>query len=228
MKKLGRDVREAKLCIIFQPLMLDSDYEKESLSPKLIFFDDVISQSGKDILKPLMKIKNSNIFQELWVKAGKSVRQRLGKDKDSVLNLDQVTSDVWKTACDRVQDIYKRLESGDMPLREVKKLFNDIGANPELLKREMRILSGGENTGWIDERFEQMRRYSQLEKFRCGAHAVLKARETLSLTGNFDTLKNIIAVVNTIYIVDNDLSTCQCCEPTVYCLWRIFTIRVCW
>ena len=182
-------MRDMKLYQIVEPLRLDSDFEKESLAPKLIFFDDVISQNGKDVLRPLMKIKNSNIFQQFWAKAGRLVRQKLGKDRDFTLNLDQVTSDVWKTACDQVQDIYKQLESGDMPLREVKKLFNDIGSDPNLLKREMRILSGGENASWIDERFEQMRRYSRLEEFRRGAIAVLRVRETLSLTGNFDTLE---------------------------------------
>ena len=196
MKKLGHDVSDMKLSEIVEPLRLDTDFEKENPPPKLIFFDDVISQNGKDILKPLMKIQLSNIFQLLWDKAGKLVRQRLGKDGDSILNLDQVTSDVWKTACDRVQGIYKRLESGDMPLREVKKLFNDIGSDPELLKREMRILSGGKKTSWINERFEEMRRYSRLERFRRGANAVLRVREKLSLTGSFDTLSNIIDVVS--------------------------------
>ena len=155
-----------------------------------------------------MKIKNSNIFQQFWTKAGKLVRQKLGKDRDFALNLDQVTSDVWKTACDRVQAIYERLESGDMPLREVKKLYYDIGSDPNLLKREMRILSGGENTSWIDERFEQMRRYFRLEEFRRGAIAVLRVRETLCLTGNFDTLSNIIDVVSAISFLDNNPSTC--------------------
>ena len=206
MEKLGRDVRDAKLYEIVEPLMLDSDFEKENVSPKLIFFDDVISQNGKDVLKPLMRIKNSSIFQQLWSKAGKSVRQKLGKDRNLVLNLDQVTTDVWKKALDKVQDIYKRLESGDMPLREVKKLFNDIGSDPELLKREMRILSGGENTSWIDERFEQMRRYSRLEEFHRGAVAVLRARSTLGLTGNFDTLSNIIDVVSAINFVHKTAS----------------------
>ena len=216
MEKLRYDVRDTKLREMVEPLMLDSDFDKESRSPKLIFFDDVISQNGKDILKPLERMQHSNIFQQLWEKAGKSVRQKLGEDRKFVLNLDQVANDVWKIACDRVQGIYKQLESGDMPLREVKKLFSDIGSDRNQLKREMEILSGGENTIWVDERFEQMRRHSRLEEFRRGAIAVLRVRETLCLTGNFGTLSNIIDVVSAISFVDNNPSTCHSFKLTVY------------
>ena len=198
--KLGENITIMSLNKIVDPrlMKIDDDPQKEADMPKLIFFQDVVSPELNKILKPLKQIQSSNVFQQLWASAGKILRRRKKEGIDYIISLDQVVADVWTSAYGKVQDIYERLASGDMPLREVKKLFEDIGSDPKLIKREIRVLSGGENMDWMDERLEQMKRYYRLKDFHRGAIAMLKAAKTLDLKGNFETLSSILDIVSAI------------------------------
>ena len=193
--KLGQNIDLKTLDKIVEPRLLKR--EKGVQTVKLIFFEDVVSPTVKGILKPLKDIGRSNIFLKLWSSVGKTLHKRIGGG--IALSLDQVAIDVWHNAYSKVQDIYKRLASGDMPLREVKKLFEDIGSDQEQIK-EIRILGDGDNTEWMAERMEQMKRYKRLKDFHRGAHAMLRAAGTLELTGNFLTLSNILDIVSRIHI----------------------------
>lgn len=187
-EKLDQDVSCLALNDIVKPRVLDEKKE-EDVKTRLVFFE-AVPEEVHNILKPLGKIQGSNVFLKEWERSGKRVRR-----ENRALSLEQVAKDVWEDALQRAQTVYEKLRSGTIPLRQVSRLIKDCGS-AEMTKKEMRILSGGGNMGWIEERFEQVDRYRRLKEFHRGAEAVLMAAKTLKLTGDFSTLSDIVDVVS--------------------------------
>ena len=134
-----------------------------------------------------------HIFQKFWY-------DELKKFRNSQLNFHDVKEQVWEPAFLTSCQLLECLRDRSIKLVEVDKLFNEDNLATELLNLERGIcfLKKTETkptSTWIVPCVQRMEEYRSLCQHASAAHAFLKLKQTLQLTGDFTRVEELAAKV---------------------------------
>ena len=141
----------------------------------------------------------SDLFNELWTTELKA------HCKHGTLTFDDAIKKVWTPVFRRCTEIHKQLISSKITLARVDQYFKQYSNNENMLIQEMKYIhlavqqclkrnATGEK--WIKGIVSKMQQHWELSTYADAAHAFLKIRDTLQLTGDFSLVERVDAQVH--------------------------------
>ena len=148
----------------------------------------------------LSHVHRSNLFDKLW-----NV-QLIAHNKDGTLTFDDIIKKVWVPVLKQCTDIHEQLRSSKITLTQVNQYFKQHSEKQEVLAQELTSIhlavqkchkKDATNVKWIKAITTKMQQYWELSTYADAAHAFLKIRDALHLTGDFSLVMGVAAQVHT-------------------------------
>ena len=181
-----------------------------------------------DMLRPfsiMMQDYKTIISHSVW---NDHVKKQVSGVK---VSLTEVATNVWAPCFQEMQQVVEKFHARSVTLQEIDYYLRDI--SPQNLRQEVLSLVEGCNkclntiasNSWISQFVMSVNRYRVICQAQCAAELVLKAKDALMLTGNFNKLENLREKVP-LFIYYAMTFTMYCRYQSIwYCLWRSLRMR---
>ncbi|KAG8507497.1 LOW QUALITY PROTEIN: E3 ubiquitin-protein ligase RNF213 [Galemys pyrenaicus] len=143
----------------------------------------------------LYGFRDSHVFQALWRNEAVDLGSLEDESSRPVLSLEEVFADLYSPCLRSFEDTYKALKSGEVTMKTVDDIFRDFVDKYDDLACELRLmcsLDPQDRGDWVSERVQQIRAYQHLHLAAHSAKVILKVRENLGLSGNFNVLQTLL------------------------------------
>ena len=142
----------------------------------------------------------SHLFKKLWTAQLKAHR------KDGILTFDDIIKKVWIPVFKQCTDIHEQLISSKITLAQVDQFFKQYLGKEKALAQEIERIhlavqkslgKDATNVKWIKAIIIKMQQHWELSTYADAAHAFLKIKDALHLTGDFSNVEEVAARVHT-------------------------------
>ncbi|XP_042198225.1 E3 ubiquitin-protein ligase rnf213-alpha isoform X2 [Callorhinchus milii] len=171
-----------------------------------------LSEQTAEMARNIHQFKDSHVFQMCWEKAAKDLSAKAPADIEfsdeqegeeelyvessmaPSVTLDQLNARLWEPCFTHYQSIYQKVKEGSLTFREVDEQFRDYGESYEDLKRDFEIMCklSPRDGQWVGKRIQQIQEYHQLHSAVKCAEIIMRAKDILSLKGNFSVLETLL------------------------------------
>ena len=152
-------------------------------------------------IKFMCKTHSSTTFLKIW-------NARIEKFRNKQLKLEDVIHDIWDSVFHDCSHYVESLKDRTIKLAAVDELLDQYGTNDETqaLETELNSLEKGicecketpSDGSWIEPCVQRMQEYHSLRQHITAARVILKVKEALSLTGDFEVIENLADQVSAI------------------------------
>ena len=141
----------------------------------------------------------SDLFNKLWTTELEAHR------KDGTLTFDDIINKVWVPVFKQCTNIHEQLISSKITLAQVDQFFKQYSEKEKALSQEIESLhlavqechkKDATNVKWIKAIITKMQQHWELSTYADAAHAFLKIRDALHLTGDFSLVERVAAQVH--------------------------------
>ena len=140
----------------------------------------------------ITEIKSSRIFDKLWQKYGKNLR-------DEVVTMEIIFGKIWSKICEKLKSINQQFLDGEMQLNKVDKYLSMFEMDYDALEQEFMLLSRYFNDTTHFEQIEKklgviikkVKSYKKLFDARQAAQAILELQKAMDLKGDFSEVEKI-------------------------------------
>ena len=146
-------------------------------------------------------VYQSDLFNKLWT------AQLKAHNNDGTLTFDDIIKKVWVPVFQQCSDIHEQLISSTITLAQVDQFFKQYLGKENALAKEIKYLHLAvqkclkkdvtNNLKWIKAIITKMQQHWELSTYADAAHAFLKIRDALYLTGDFSLVERVAAQVHT-------------------------------
>uniref|UniRef100_A0A803YCM8 RING-type E3 ubiquitin transferase n=1 Tax=Meleagris gallopavo TaxID=9103 RepID=A0A803YCM8_MELGA len=162
-----------------------------------------LSQELKKCAQKMYTFKESLIFQQFWEEAAMKAREKYGSSDEEeeavpVMDLTDVLDELISPCFTSYERLYDDLRSGSLTLSAVDRIFQHF-TNPEDIKGELNTLcelQPEKGKRWVDRRFQQIQQYHRMHLAFDAAKIIANLKESLSLSGDFSVLENLLYMVS--------------------------------
>ena len=142
----------------------------------------------------------SDLFKKLWAAQLKAHRN------GGTLTFDDIIKKVWIPVFKQCTDIHEQLTSSKITLAQVDQFFKQYSENERALAHEIKFIhlavqeclkKDVTNLKWIKAIITKMLQHWELSTYADAAHAFLKIRDALYLTGDFSLVERVATQVHT-------------------------------
>ena len=142
----------------------------------------------------------SDLFNKFW---GAQLKAHC---KNGTLTFDDIVKRVWIPVFKQCTDIHEQLISSKITLAQVDLFFKQYSGKEKALAQEIKSLhlavqgcleKDATNLKWIKAIITKMQQHWELSTYADTAHAFLKIRDALHLTGDFSLVERVAAQVHT-------------------------------
>ncbi len=156
-----------------------------------------LSPCIEEILLSLQSIEESNLFQKFWDENGALAIESL--ERKQKLSVEDVVQKIWNPSWDKLLEVKESLTNLKITLGEINEYFGNCNDEADIVK-ELRVLKHKihyyEASPWIQKCLKKIRIHRNLEGYRSGASAVIKAAEALDWKGDLAVLQSIVDTVS--------------------------------
>ena len=157
----------------------------------MVFFK--LDEKFCKMVSRITDIKSSRIFDKLWQKYGKNLR-------DEVVTMEIIFDKIWLKICQELKSINQQFLDGEMQLYKVDKYLNMFEMDYDALEKEFMLLSKyfndttthseqiKKNLGAI---IKKVKSYKKFFDARQAAQAILDLQKTMNLKGDFSEVEKI-------------------------------------
>ena len=145
-----------------------------------------------EILPKILELCKGVFFMKIWEKKGIEAEKQNGKQ----IQVTEIFEKVWKPAFEQWTNLSEKLRMGNMLFSEFEKWFKTSSRDETGLRAEFLLLDNEGNTKWVDERLDQIKKYSDLKSCAYGAQAIMTVVNTFELKGDFSQIQEIVKLVS--------------------------------
>ena len=145
----------------------------------------------------------SGLFNKLWRTELNKVQRKYG-----TLTFEDVIKKVWVPVFRQCTEVHRLLMTSKITLAQVDQYFKQYLKDEKKLTKEICSLhlavqecvgeSDATSLKWIEVIISRMQQHWKLSTYAGAAHAFLKIRDTLQLTGNFSLVERVAAQVRVV------------------------------
>lgn len=185
------DIKEKLVMNISSCQMLELCHKRSTPDEPMVRFFD-LSAKNRRMIHSLHRVQMSFLFLTIWEKC-LSCGAKLCRDEPGSsgrLTIDQVQEFVWMPSYQRWRDLWVRVISGEINLKDVKERFGRFGDDAKALEVEIEAAM----TCYLDEeailrkRIGQIKQCHKLNECSDAAETILEFQEEMGLEGDFQVL----------------------------------------
>lgn len=171
-----------------------------SEEPMVKFFG--LSPKNKRMIYLLYNVRDSSLFMSLWCKCLQKAADLCKDDtaEGERLSMDMVQELAWNPSYRRWRELWKRVISGDISLKEVEERFARFRDDAKSLEVEIETattcLSDEDIDTVLRNRIDQIKQCNKLTECSEAAETVLQFRVAMCLKGDFQVLDEFRHQVN--------------------------------
>lgn len=168
-----------------------------------------LDEEIRKMAEVLFTFQDSHLFKVCWEKGARLVASEEmeddGPDQHEVMDImatpEMIHDEIFEPSFADYKDIYARLKSGCIMLKDVNELFGTYEGKYEDLAQELHIMSRVEKSTdnqWIHSRVQQIEQYHELHLAVASAKIIITVKDTLCLQGDFSvlqTLKDLVSIL---------------------------------
>lgn len=185
------EIKEKLVVDISSYQMLELCHKRSTREEPMVRFFD-LSAKNKRMIHSLHRVQTSFLFLTIWEKCLSSGANHCRDERGSseCLTIDQVHEFVWMPSYQRWRDLWVRVISGEINLKEVKERFGKFGDDAKALEVEIEAAM----TCYLDEeailrkRIGQIKQCHKLTECSDAAETILEFQEEMGLEGDFQVL----------------------------------------
>ena len=164
--------------------------------PVVHYFD--LSDKVLAMAQGLTEYNTTSTFSKIWTAMGKEAHSlKVMANGDCSLTLDEILGQVWPPVYKEITSLCDKLNTGNLTLAEVDKLYADYKGKYKELKVELKQLWGfNRKCDWVDDRVSKIEKYHMMNRYKEGAEKMKKVVQVLGLTGNFTVLDTLVSMVS--------------------------------
>lgn len=156
-----------------------------------------------EMAREMSEVRESSLLLSYWQEEAKSATSWASGDRPVSLTLSDVCHEVWKPCVNGFRQLGQRIADSSVTFEELDRTLERVGDQGcgTLIRKELelmeRILTNvkGQQSGWAKQRHRQIQQYRQLHDASESACVILKIRERLQLSGDFDQIHCLTQLV---------------------------------
>jgi len=194
-EKLEKDISNCQ--------MLELCHKRSSRDEPMVKFFD-LSAKNKRMIQSLYLVRSSLLFRDFWHQCLRKAADLCKDDPGQRLTIDMVQELVWLPSHRRWQDLWGRIVSGEISLKQVDERFDRFREDPEFLDVEIQTaltcFPDEENIDAVlRRRIDQIRQCQKLTDCSGAAETILVFQEAMGLEGDFQVLEDLRDQVNVFF-----------------------------
>ena len=177
--------------------MLELCHERStSDEPMVKFFD--LSPKNKRMIHLLHLVRASFLFISFWRKCLQKAADLCKDDagEGEGLSIDKVQEMSWTPSYRRWRDLWERVISGEISLKEVEERFARSRDDAKSLEVEIEAATACFSEEDIRHRIDQIKQCNKLTECSEAAETILEFQEAMNLKGDFQVLDDFRDQVN--------------------------------
>ncbi|XP_041354587.1 E3 ubiquitin-protein ligase rnf213-alpha-like [Gigantopelta aegis] len=140
------------------------------------------------VIPKLERLKESGLFQKIWVQAGSN--SKLDDSFKSILA-------VWNNAKEQWDTLSLKIRNGTISFDEIKRQIYVFREDYERIKLEFSLMNDNDSSQWVDERIQQLKTFSLVDKCKKTALEIMQIQELFGFKGDFKPVKEILNLTTT-------------------------------
>lgn len=150
--------------------------------------------------REMSEVGSSSLLLTYWEEEAKSITLT---DRPVNLTLSYICNEVWKPCFNRFQQLGQKIADSSVTFEELDSTLERVGdqSSGTLIRKELdlmeHILMNHKDlqSGWAEERHQQIQQYRQLHDASESACVILDIRKRLELSGDFDQIHCLTQLV---------------------------------
>ncbi|KAL2078388.1 hypothetical protein ACEWY4_026073 [Coilia grayii] len=189
------DLENTHLSELVSVQAFDSDEQQEGGVFEAVLWyntEPEISQMAKE----MHEVRESSLLLSYWEEEGMAVTTWADSDRLATFDLLRVKEEVWEPCLHGFLQLGEVIADSSVTFKELDRTLERVGDQGcgVQIKRELVLLEHilkdhkGLPPGWADQRLQQIQQYRQLHEASESASVILKIRDRLGLTGDFEKI----------------------------------------
>ncbi|XP_062382955.1 E3 ubiquitin-protein ligase rnf213-beta [Sardina pilchardus] len=146
--------------------------------------------------REMSEVGDSSLLLSYWEEEAKSVTLWASSDRPVTFTLSYVCGEVWEPCFNGLRQLGQRIADSSVTFEELDRTLeragdqgNGVQIHKELLFLEsMLVTHEGLQSGWAEQRLQQILQYRQIHDASESACVIMDIRDRLQLTGDFDKI----------------------------------------
>ncbi|XP_041354651.1 E3 ubiquitin-protein ligase RNF213-like [Gigantopelta aegis] len=138
------------------------------------------------IIPQLQMLQHSGLFMKIWQRVG----AKHMPDSINSKHLDSILA-VWNNAKQQWDNLSMDIRNGTITFQNIKQYMYDFGEDYETIKSEFTLMNDDNTCQWVEERIQQLKTFSVLDKCQRAASEIMKIQKEFGFNGDFRPVQEI-------------------------------------
>lgn len=156
-----------------------------------------------EMAREMSEVGSSSLLLSYWEEEAKSITSWASTDRPVNLALSYICNEVWKPCFNRFQQLGQKIADSSVTFEELDSTLERVGdqSSGTLIRKELDLMEHilmnhkGSQSGWAEQRHQQIQQYRQLHDASESACVILDIRERLQLSGDFNEIRCLTQLV---------------------------------